>query len=204
MGFWSEFRASLGAPGGGRGGGGKLASGGRLFRHVEHFEVSKRGSSLTTEVRGGCVAWMTMSYIVLVNPMVLMRAPTARGESLNLSALMAATALSASLGSLAVGLLGKAPFGLMPGMGLNAYFVFGICHHFNVSWGQALSCSFVKGAILLLLSFLGVCSWIVRMTLSEHLKNAITVAIGLFQALIGFQTMGLITASPARCCRWGT
>eukprot|EP00972_Heterocapsa_arctica_P048636 7168392-Heterocapsa_arctica.AAC.1 len=75
----------------------------------------------------------------------------------------------------------------MPGMGLNAYFAFGICHTFDVTWQQALSCTFVSGAVLVVMAMLGICNWVVATILSEHLKKAITVAIGVFQALIGFQ-----------------
>lgn len=158
------------------------------------FLVNERGSCLQTEVRSGFINWMTMSYILVVNPVILGSADPA--SHISAETIMTATAVSAAVGSFVVGLFGNAPLGLMPGMGLNAYFSFGICRAFNVTFGQAMSCCFVSGAALLLLAVLGVCQWIVTTVLSEHLKKAITVAIGVFQALIGFQVMGLVVASP--------
>lgn len=158
------------------------------------FGVTARGSDLQTEVRAGFINWMTMSYILVVNPVILAAADQVNPVSTE--ALMTATALSACIGSLAVGLAGDAPLGLMPGMGLNAYFSFGICRSFGVSFGQAMSCCFVSGLLLLILTALGICNFIVSKVLSEHLKKAITVAIGIFQALIGFQVMGLVVSSP--------
>lgn len=161
----------------------------------DYFQITERGSTLQTELRSGCIAWMTMSYIMVVNPVILSKA-SSPGHEVDTSSVMMATAFSAAIGSLAVGIFGKAPLGLMPGMGLNAYFAFGICHNFHVTWGQALTCCFVSGALLLLLALAGVCNWIVTKVLSDHLKKAITVAIGVFQALIGFQVMGLVVSSP--------
>jgi len=160
----------------------------------QFFQVTERGSCLQTEVRSGFINWMTMSYILVVNPVILGSADPS--SHISAETIMTATAVSAAVGSFIVGLCGNAPLGLMPGMGLNAYFSFGICRAFNVTFGQAMSCCFVSGAALLLLALLGVCQWIVTTVLSEHLKKAITVAIGVFQALIGFQVMGLVVASP--------
>jgi len=158
------------------------------------FKISSRGSTLWTEVRGGCVGWMTMSYIMIVHPAILHVA--AGGNGIGLAPLVTTTALSAAFGSLFVGLSTNTPFGLMPGMGLNAYFSYGVCKALGVSYQKALSCSFVGGAVLLFLCAVGACDRIVRCLLSEHLKKAITAAIGLFQAMIGFQVMGLVVDSP--------
>lgn len=130
-----------------------------------------------------------MSYILVVNPVIL------SGANLEKGPVMTATALSAAFGSLVIGVASNTPLGLMPGMGLNAYFTYGLCKTFDVSWQEALSCCFVSGVLLLLLAVAGVCQALVRKVLSDQLKKAITVAIGLFQALIGFQTMGLIVSS---------
>mmetsp|Transcript_60478 Transcript_60478/g.112295 ORF Transcript_60478/g.112295 Transcript_60478/m.112295 type:complete len:524 (+) Transcript_60478:81-1652(+) len=167
----------------------------------EFFEITRRGSSFTTEIRSGCIGWMTMSYIMLVNPVILSKADP--HNPVALEPLMTATAFSACLGSLMAGLMVNMPFGLMPGMGLNAYFTFGICHSFDVTRSQAMSCCIVSGALLVLLSALGVCEWIVNAVLSDHLKKAITAAIGVFQALIGFQTCGLVVASPDTLLQMG-
>jgi len=159
------------------------------------FEVSQRESSIWTEVKAGSISWMTMSYIMVVNPTILVNAATA-ANPISMAPLMSATAMSSVVGCLLCGLWSNMPLGLMPGMGLNAYFVYGICHTFDVSLQQAFSCAFASGALLLVLSQAGVCHWLVKTVLSQHLKNAITVSIGMFQAMIGFQIMGLVVASP--------
>jgi len=156
------------------------------------FEVSARGSTLPTELRAGCVSFMTMSYMMLVNPVLLYKAGI--GDTLSFEALLTATALASTIGSLLAGVLGNAPVGLIPGLRLNAYFTFGFCHTLSVSWGEALSCCFVSGALLLLLAVLGVSDWIVRTILTDHLKKASAVAMGIFQAMIGLQMMGFVVA----------
>jgi len=167
-----------------------------IAQRLDHyFGVSARGSTVASEIRAGCIAWMTMSYIMVVNPMILSNASTP-GNLLPPQSVMTGTALAAAFGSLVAGFLGDAPLGLMPGMGLNAYFAFGLCATFGVSWQEALSCCFVSGALLTALAVFGVCHFVVSVLLSEHLKKAITVAIGVFQALIGFQVMGLVVGSP--------
>eukprot|EP00929_Paragymnodinium_shiwhaense_P064293 TRINITY_DN32197_c0_g1_i1.p1 TRINITY_DN32197_c0_g1~~TRINITY_DN32197_c0_g1_i1.p1 ORF type:complete len:584 (+),score=138.30 TRINITY_DN32197_c0_g1_i1:118-1869(+) len=170
------------------------ANGGVLAQQLDrYFGISEKGSSIAVEVRSGCIAWMTMSYIMVVNPVILSKSDP--HDTRLVEPVMTATALAAAIGSLYVGLVGNAPLGLMPGMGLNAYFSFGICHAMNVTWQQAMSCCFASGALLSFLALVGACQAVVRMVLSDHLKKAITVAIGLFQALIGFQVMGLVIGS---------
>merc|ERR1719440_756863 len=136
-----------------------------------------------------------MSYILVVNPVVIL-GNARKPDPIPVAPLMSATAVSSVVGCLLCGLWANMPLGLMPGMGLNAYFVFGICHTFDVSFQEALTCAFMAGFLLLVLSQLGVCHWLVKTILSQHLKNAITVSIGMFQAMIGFQIMGLVVGSP--------
>lgn len=168
----------------------------RLVVYLDRrFEVSKRDSTVFTEVKAGFISWMTMSYILVVNPVILMNAQTA-SNPINQASLMSATAASSVVGCLLLGLWANMPLGLMPGMGLNAYFVYGICQTFDVTLQEAFSCAFASGLILFVLSQIGVCHWLVKTVLSQHLKNAITVSIGLFQAMIGFQIMGLVVGSP--------
>lgn len=168
-----------------------------LAARLDHFfDISRRGSTIPTEVRAGCVSFMTMSYIMLVNPVLLYK--VSPGSGLAFEALLTATALASTAGSLLVGLLGNAPVGLLPGLRLNAYFVFGFCQNLGVPWGEALSCCFVSGALLLLLAVLGVSDWLLRTVLTEHLKKAIAVAMGIFQATIGLQMMGFdVPGQPA-------
>merc|ERR1719201_216925 len=136
-----------------------------------------------------------MSYIMVVNPVVILRNSNSQRHPLDMAPLMSATAFSSVAGCFLIGVWANMPLGLMPGMGLNAYFVFGICHTFDVTFQEALSCAFASGLLLFLLSQLGVCHWLVKTLLSQHLKNAITVSIGMFQAMIGFQIMGLVVGS---------
>lgn len=169
----------------------------RLANYLDRrFEVSLRESTIWTEVKSGFISWMTMSYIMVVNPVILRQCSRDKDHPLPAAPLMGATAISSVIGCLVCGLWANMPLGLMPGMGLNAYFVFGICHNFDVSFQEALSCVFASGLLLLVLSQLGVCHWLVKTILSQHLKNAITVSIGMFQAMIGFQIMGLVVGSP--------
>merc|ERR1719440_2321641 len=102
-----------------------------------------------------------MSYIMVVNPVIL-RNSTSRRHPEDMAPLMSATAFSSVVGCLLCGLWANMPLGLMPGMGLNAYFVFGICHTFDVSFQEALTCAFMAGFLLLVLSQLGVCHWLVK------------------------------------------
>eukprot|EP00429_Kryptoperidinium_foliaceum_P055417 CAMPEP_0176086958 /NCGR_PEP_ID=MMETSP0120_2-20121206/43530_1 /TAXON_ID=160619 /ORGANISM="Kryptoperidinium foliaceum, Strain CCMP 1326" /LENGTH=621 /DNA_ID=CAMNT_0017420793 /DNA_START=102 /DNA_END=1964 /DNA_ORIENTATION=+ len=154
------------------------------------FELSARGSTLGTEVWAGCVSFMTMSYVMLVIPVLLYNAD----RDLVFESLVTATAVSTAFGSLLAGLLGNAPVGVTPGLRLSAYLTFGFCKVVGVTWGEAMSCVFMCSVLLLMLSVLGVCDWIAREVLSDHLKKAIAVAMGIFQATIGFQMMGAIDA----------
>jgi len=164
----------------------------KVVRYLDHrFEITERDSTVWLEVKSGFISWMTMSYIMVVNPVILGKAQ----PGLSQGALMSATAVSSVVGSLLCGLWANMPLGLMPGMGLNAYFVFGICHNFDVSFEQALSCTFFSGLLLFVLAQLKVVGWLVKTILSQYLKNAITVSIGMFQAMIGFQIMGLVVGS---------
>lgn len=165
-----------------------------MGRIDEFFEISARGSTITAEIRGGVVCWMTMIYILLVNPIILHKASTP-SDSFDIDSIISATAFTAAISSVFVGFAANMPFGIMPGMGLNAYFTFGMCQALGLSWRKALSCCAVSGLTLAAFVILGVCN-VVQSLLGDHLKKAITVGIGLFSALIGFEVMGLVVASP--------
>jgi len=102
-----------------------------------------------------------------------------------------ATALSAAMGCAIVGLFANLPFALAPGMGLNSYFTYGICLRLGLSWRVALTCCFMQGLFFMLLALVGVCD-----LLQQHtplcLKKGVTVGLGLFQALLGLELMGLV------------
>lgn len=149
------------------------------------FRVTERGSSLTAEFRAGTVTFMTMAYILLVNPTIL------SGAGMPFESVASATALSAIVASAFVGIFANLPFALAAGMGLNAYFAYGVCVSRQLSYQVALTVVFVEGVVFALLTACGACAFIQRI-MPHNLKHAITVGIGLFQAFIGFRMTNLV------------
>lgn len=154
------------------------------------FHLSDRRTSVAAEARAGTVTFLTMAYILLVNPQVLAQAGLPAAD------VAVATALSAALATLLMGLWANYPFALAPGMGLNAYFTFGVVLGMGVPWQTALAAVFVEGVLFLLLSLGGIRALIVS-AIPGPIKLATTAGIGLFLALIGFQNAGLVVANPA-------
>ena len=151
------------------------------------FLVSARGSTLGTELRAGLTTFFTMGYILVVNPTVLSDA------GLPFSAVAFATAATAIIGSGFVGVFGNLPFGLAPGMGLNAYFAYGVCLARGIPVGVALAIMILVGVTFTVLSAIGACS-LLQNIMPNNLKHATTVAIGIFQAFIGFRMIDLVVA----------
>lgn len=159
------------------------------------FEVTKRGSDLRTELRAGLVMWVTMSYIVVVNPLILSTPLPETGESpVPFRQCLYATCLSAALASGFVGLFANLPFGLAAGMGLNSYFRYSMVGELGMPVDAALGCCVVQAMLFALLTVTGAASW-AQDAVPNSLKAAITVAIGIFQAFLGFQLMGLVVKS---------
>lgn len=156
----------------------------KLFRLTEH------GTTVRTEVTAGIVTFMTMGYIIFVNPSILSIAGMPFGP------VMVATCLSAALGSLLMGLLANYPFALAPGMGLNAFFTYTIVLGMGLSWQAALAAVFMSGIIFLLLTLTKVREKIVN-AIPLPLKLSVSVGIGLFIAFIGLKNLGLIVPNPA-------
>ncbi|MEE8367405.1 MAG: NCS2 family permease [Thermoanaerobaculia bacterium] len=164
--------------------------GGRIIALIERFfALKERGTTLGTEVRAGVVTFLTMSYILFVNPQILAQAGMPAQD------VAVATALAAAAATLAMGLLANLPFALAPGMGLNAYFTFGVVQGLGVSWQVALAAVFVEGIIFLVLAVTGARSALMR-AIPESIKIATMSGIGLFLALIGFQNAGLVVDHP--------
>lgn len=154
------------------------------------FAISERGSSLRTEALAGGTTFLTMAYIVLVNPTIL-------GEAgLPVNAVAAATCLAAGIASILMGLLGRVPLALAPGMGLNAYFAYTVVLGLHIAWPVALACVFLSGLIFLALTLLGIRQAIMT-ALPPHLLAAVAGGIGLFIAFIGFKNAGIVVANPA-------
>ena len=160
---------------------------GRLDRR---FELGARGSSLRTEILAGATTFLTMAYIVLVNPAILGQA------GMPVAAVAAATCLAAGLASILMGLFANVPLALAPGMGLNAYFSFTVVQTMHVPWPVALGCVFISGVAFLILTFAGVRQLIIA-AIPPHLFAAVAGGIGLFIAFIGLKNAGIVVTSPA-------
>lgn len=157
------------------------------------FAVSESGSTLRTEARAGLTTFLTMSYILLVNPDILRHAipvPDAFAQ------LLFSTAAAAAVGCILMGVVARYPYAQAPGMGLNAYFTFTVVLGQKIPWQVALGSVFVGGLVFSALSVGGVRQAIVG-ALPRNLKLAITAGIGLFLALIGLKNGGLVVAHPA-------
>ena len=162
-------------------------SGGPFERH---FELKTRGSDLRTEVLAGVTTFLTMAYIVLVNPAILGQA------GMPVAAVAAATCLAAGFASILMGFSANVPLALAPGMGLNAYFSFTVVQAMGVPWPVALGCVFISGVAFLVLTFAGVRQLIIA-AIPPHLFAAVAGGIGLFIALIGLKNAGIVVTSPA-------
>ncbi|MFO7977040.1 MAG: NCS2 family permease [Bacteroidales bacterium] len=154
------------------------------------FKLKEHKTTIRTEVIAGITTFMTMAYILAVNPDIL----SATGMDKN--ALFTATALSAVIATLVMALVAKLPFALAPGMGLNAFFAFTVVLGMGYSWQFALTAVFIEGIIFVLLTALNVREAIVN-AIPMSIKHAISGGIGLFIAFIGLQNAGLIVANPA-------
>ncbi len=157
---------------------------------ARYFEFEQLGTNWRTEILAGVTTFVTMAYIVLVNPSILADA------GLPLPAVTAATCLSAAFGSILMGIVARYPIALAPGMGLNAYFAYTVCLKMHVPWQTALGAVFISGVVFLALTGVGIRQMILR-AIPHELYAAVASGIGLFIAFIGFQHAGLIVRDPA-------
>ena len=154
------------------------------------FRLQERGTTVKREVMAGCTTFMTMSYIIFVQPLLLSAA------GMDAGAVMVATCLSSAGAMLLMALLTNYPIALAPGMGINAYFAFTICIGANMPWQDALGMTFVAGILFALLAVTGVLETVVH-AVPPSLQHAIAVGIGIFITFIGLQMGGLVVAHPA-------
>ncbi len=154
------------------------------------FRLKKNGTNVKTELLAGITTFMTMAYILAVNPDIL----SATGMDKN--AVFTATALSAFVATMVMALVAKLPFALAPGMGLNAFFAFTVVLGMGFSWQFALTAVFLEGIIFLLLTAFNVRELIVN-AIPLSLKHAVSAGIGLFIAFIGMQNAGIIVNNDA-------
>ena len=154
------------------------------------FKLKENNTNIKTEVVAGVTTFMTMAYILAVNPSIL----SASGMDSN--AILMATALASFIGTLAMALLANYPFALAPGLGLNAYFAYTVCGVMEYSWQVALLAVFVEGLIFIVLSVTNVREAIFN-AIPMQLKRGVSVGIGLFIAFIGFQNAGIVVDSDS-------
>jgi AGZA family xanthine/uracil permease-like MFS transporter len=154
------------------------------------FALKRNGTTVRTEVFAGFTTFLTMAYIVVVNPSIL-------GQTgMPLAAVAAATCVAAGIGCILMGLVSNYPLALAPGMGLNAYFTFTVVKGLGVPWQTALGCVFLSGVAFLLLTAVGARQLIVN-AIPRSLFSAVAGGVGLFIAFIGFKDAGIVVASPA-------
>ena len=156
------------------------------------FRLKENGTSVRREIVAGSTTFMTMSYIIFVQPTLLSIA------GMNPGAVMVATCVSSAAATFLMAFLTNYPVALAPGMGINAYFVFKVCapDGLNLPWPEALGIVFISGMLFVILSFVGLRAAVMN-ALPSSLHNAIAVGIGVFIAFIGLQMSGIITAHPA-------
>ena len=171
-----------------------------LKRADEYFGISKQGSTVGGEIRAGVTTFLTMAYILFVNPSMLSLAGIPFDDALF------ATAVAAFIACVVMGLWANLPFALAPGMGLNAYFTFSVVlYGFGVSWQVALAAVFVEGILFMILSLpqVGARSAMIN-AIPKDLKIATMAGIGMFLAIIGFREAGWIQDHPATLVDLGT
>lgn len=149
------------------------------------FKLNEHNTNVKTELLAGITTFMTMGYILVVNPGIL------SSTGMPFDAVFTATVLAAIVGTLIMGLLANYPFALAPGMGLNAFFAFTVVGIMGYSWEFALTAVFLEGIIFILLTFFNIREAIID-SIPKNLKHAVSVGIGLFIALIGLDGAGIV------------
>ncbi|GAB3452527.1 NCS2 family permease [Massilia terrae] len=160
------------------------------------FRLKESGTDARTEIVAGVTTFLTMAYIIFVNPSILSSA------GMDKDAVFVATCIVSALGTLVMGLYANYPIAMAPGMGLNAYFAFAVVGGMGIAWQSALGAVFVSGCLFILVTVLGLRGMIVA-GIPRSLRTAITVGIGLFLALIALKSAGIVTASEPTLVKVG-
>jgi len=155
-----------------------------------YFEFNRLGTNWRTEALAGATTFVTMAYIIFVNPSIL------REAGMPFQAVVAATCFCAGFGSIVMGVFARYPIALAPGMGLNAYFTYTVVKGLGVPWETALGAVFLSGIAFLILTLAGVRQFIVE-AIPTELYAAVASGIGLFIALIGLRNAGIVVASSS-------
>lgn len=154
------------------------------------FKLAENGTTVRAEVIAGLTTFLTMSYIIFVNPDIL------SSTGMDRNAVFVATCLAAALGSAIMGFVANWPIGMAPGMGLNAFFAFTVVAAMGFTWQQALGAVFISGIIFFILTITGVRSWLIA-GIPRSLRSAIAAGIGLFLGIIALKNAGLVVDNPA-------
>jgi len=162
------------------------------------FDVESHGSDVRTEVIAGLTTFLAMSYIIVVNPTILSNAIRIEGYSQGevIQMIAIATVLSSAVATLVMAFYANRPFGLAPGLGLNAFFAFTVVLGLGVPWQTALAAVFVEGVLFMILTAIGAREYVIRL-FPEPVKRSVGAGIGLFLLFIGFQELQLVVADEA-------
>ncbi|WP_432720180.1 NCS2 family permease [Jeongeupia wiesaeckerbachi] len=160
------------------------------------FKLKEHGTDVRTEVIAGFTTFLTMAYIIFVNPAIL------HLTGMDFNAVFVATCLAAAFGTAVMALFANYPIALAPGMGLNAYFTFAVVQGMGVPWQTALGAVFISGIIFVLVSSFKIREILVN-AIPRSLKLAISAGVGLFLAIIGLKSAGIITGSDATLVKLG-
>lgn len=167
-----------------------------LAKIKDFFEFESYHTDFRTEVMGGLTTFMTMAYIIIVNPDIL----SAAGMDKN--SVMMATCLASAVSTILMGVFARYPIALAPGMGMNAFFAFEICKGYGAPWPTALGMVFISGVMFLALTFVKFRELLIN-AIPETLKHAIAAGIGVFIAFIGLHNAGLVVKDDATLVRMG-
>ncbi len=157
---------------------------------ASYFEFEKVGTNWRTELLAGLTTFLTMAYIVFVNPSILAAAGMPQG------AVMTATCLSTAVACVLMGVYAKLPIGIAPGMGTNAYFAFTVCVVMGIPWQTALGAVFISGIIFLAISITGLREKIMD-AIPNSMKHSVAAGIGIFIAFVGLQNAGIVVKNDA-------
>ena len=165
-----------------------------MFEKV--FRLKSHSTTIKTELIAGITTFMTMAYILALNPIILSE------TGMDKNALFTATALSACIATLIMALWAKLPFALAPGLGLNAFFAYTVVKGMGYSWEIALTAVFIEGILFIVLTAFNIREAIIK-SIPVNLKHAISVGIGLFIAFLGLQNSGIIRGDPDTLLKLG-
>lgn len=155
-----------------------------------YFEFARLGTNWRTEILAGFTTFVTMAYIIFVNPSILSE------TGMPFAAVTAATCMASAIGCFLMGGIARYPVALAPGMGLNAYFTFAVVKGMGVPWPAALGAVFISGILFLILTAAGIRQMILE-AIPRELYAAVAVGIGLFIAFVGFRNAGIVVPDPA-------